>query len=532
MLKTLVKKQLMEIFRSYFYDAKKNQKRSTLSTALFIVFFVLIMVGLLGGIFTFLSITLCDAMTSVGMDWLYFALMGLMAIFLGAFGSVFNTYSSLYIAKDNDFLLSMPIPVKIIMGSRLMSVYLMGLMYAAVIFVPAMIVYWVVAPVTVSTVVCSIIALLMISIFVMVLSCALGWLVAKISLKLKNKSIITVLVSLVLFAVYYFVCFRASYMLQAMLADLGAVGAKVMSAAYPLYVFGRAASGSWVDMLIVSAVVLALFALTWALLSRSFLKIATSTGGTAKVIYREKAAKLHSAPRALLGKELARFGSSPNYMLNCGLGLFIMPIAAVLLLIKGADISALLMDVFGSADVSAVLLAGGICVMGAMNDMAAPSVSLEGKNIWVVQSLPVPAWYVLRAKLTMHLLLAGAASLLCSVCASIVLRLDALNAVLMILLPLAYIFMMAGIGMLIDLKRPNLAWTNETAPIKQGASVTISLFGGWIYAIVIIAVYLMAADAVMSSAAYLSVALAVTVCIDALLCIWLKKRGAAIFAEL
>ena len=71
MLKTLVKKQLMEIFRSYFYDAKKNRKRSTLSTALFIVFFVLIMVGLLGGIFTFLSLTLCDAMTSVGMDWLY-----------------------------------------------------------------------------------------------------------------------------------------------------------------------------------------------------------------------------------------------------------------------------------------------------------------------------------------------------------------------------------------------------------------------------------------------------------------------------
>ena len=170
--------------------------------------------------------------------------------------------------------------------------------------------------------------------------------------------------------------------------------------------------------------------------------------------------------------------------------------------------------------------------MGAMNDMAAPSVSLEGKNIWVVQSLPVPAWYVLRAKLTMHLLLAGAASLLCSVCTAIVLHLDALNAALMILLPVAYIFMLAGIGMLIDLKRPNLAWTNETAPIKQGASVTISLFGGWIYAIVIIAVYLMAADAVMSSAAYLSIALAVTVCIDALLCIWLKKRGAAIFAEL
>ena len=36
MLKLLVKKQLSEIFRSYFYDAKKNKKRSTGTTILFI----------------------------------------------------------------------------------------------------------------------------------------------------------------------------------------------------------------------------------------------------------------------------------------------------------------------------------------------------------------------------------------------------------------------------------------------------------------------------------------------------------------
>lgn len=39
--------------------------------------------------------------------------------------------------------------------------------------------------------------LIVISLFVLALSCVLGWVVAKISLKLKNKSFITVLVSLV-----------------------------------------------------------------------------------------------------------------------------------------------------------------------------------------------------------------------------------------------------------------------------------------------------------------------------------------------
>ena len=56
--------------------------------------------------------------------------MGLLAVLLGAFGSVFNTYSSLYLSKDNDLLLSMPIPVRSIMASRLLGVYLMGLMYS------------------------------------------------------------------------------------------------------------------------------------------------------------------------------------------------------------------------------------------------------------------------------------------------------------------------------------------------------------------------------------------------------------------
>ena len=49
---------------------------------------------------------------------------------------MFNTYAGLYAAKDNDLLLSLPIPVRTLMASRLLGVYLMGLMYAAVVIVP------------------------------------------------------------------------------------------------------------------------------------------------------------------------------------------------------------------------------------------------------------------------------------------------------------------------------------------------------------------------------------------------------------
>ena len=77
------------------------------------------------------------------MGWLYFAIMGLMAILLGAFGSVFNTYSGLYLAKDNDLLLSMPIPVRYPHGRPGCWVCTcMGLMYSGVVMLPAIIVYW------------------------------------------------------------------------------------------------------------------------------------------------------------------------------------------------------------------------------------------------------------------------------------------------------------------------------------------------------------------------------------------------------
>ena len=143
MLSALLKKQLQEIFRSYFYNAKQGKARSRVSTVGYFAFFAVLMVGVLGGMFTYLAHSLCAPFAAAGMEWLYFTIMAMVAIVLGAFGSVFNTYSSLYLAKDNDLLLSMPIPVRTILLSRLLSVYLMGLLYSGVVLLPAMIVYWV-----------------------------------------------------------------------------------------------------------------------------------------------------------------------------------------------------------------------------------------------------------------------------------------------------------------------------------------------------------------------------------------------------
>ena len=66
----------------------------------------------------------------------------------------------------------------------------------------------------------------------------------------------------------------------------------------------------------------------------------------------------------------------------------------------------MLNGMFGSQDGTVLLLVTiMLCGIISMDIMTAPSISLEGKSLWIVQSLPVTSWQVLRAKLDMQLIL-------------------------------------------------------------------------------------------------------------------------------
>ena len=286
-------------------------------------------------------------------------------------------------------------------------------------------------------------------------------------------------------------------------------------------------------MLIVSAVVLALFALMWVLISRSFLKIATSSGHTVKKEYKESSIKQKSIAAALLAKEFGRFASSPNYMLNCGLGILLLPIGGVMLLWQGGAVISVLNQVFGErAGCIPVLLCAAVCMLASMNDMAAPSVSLEGKSLWLMQSLPVTPWQVLRAKLGMQLILTGIPVLFCTACIAFIYPYTPLELLLTVLVPMSYVLLSALFGLFLGLKMPNLNWTSEITPIKQSACVMLALFSGFGYTALLCAGFMLMNGWKLGFVGYMSGFGAVTVALCAVLYIWLKKRGCNLFAAL
>lgn len=529
MTKALLKKQMMEVFSWVYTDKKSGSHRSVKGIAGYVLLY-LFLFGFLGFIFSIAATMLCEPLVQAGMGWLYWCLMGLISLFFGVFGSVFNTYASLYQAKDNDFLLAMPIPASRILLIRLSGVYAMGLMYELIVMAPTLIVWFMTVPFSGIGALWAILIPIVLSVLILVLSAVLGWVTALAAGKLRHKNIVTVFISLAFIAGYYYLYSQAYAILQAILVNAELVGNKMKTILYPLYHMGLAAEGSGLSMLIFTAIVGVLFLVVYAALSRSFFHLATTNRGTAKAAYKKQRVKMRSVNGALLQKELRRFLGSSGYMLNCGLGSVLMPIAAAALLWKAESVQLFLSAAFPQESIP-LLTTGAICLLTAMNDITAPSVSLEGKNLWLVQVLPLSARQALRAKLHLHLILTLVPAAPLAAAAEWIIKPDPLFAVLIPIAVVLFVLFMAAMGLVINLKMPNLNWTSEIVPIKQSMGVMLTLLGGWGILVALACLYVLL-EKFFSPAAYgilICGFLLISCCI---LLRWLWTRGARIFSAL
>jgi len=533
MLKTLLKKQFLELNTFYFQNKKTGKNRSKGGTIGMIILFTALFASI-GVAFFGMDSLLCSAFIPLDMGWMYFAMTGILALFLGVFGGVFNTYAGLYHAKDNEMLLAMPIQPSKILFARMVGVYAMGLLYESLAIVPAVIAYWLYAEINALRIILPVILIFVLGFLVLALVCALGWVVAIISSKLKNKSFITVIASLVFLGLYYVVYFRMNTILQNIAANAQEIGEKARGV-YPLYVFGLAWDGNVLPMLAVTVIVFAVAALAYYVMSKTFVKIVTTKAAEKKSVYKSEKAKNTGVKGALLRKELKRFTASPTYMMNGGLGLIIMPALAVAALIKRDIISATIGEIFQQAGNVVLVMPAAVtalvCLVLSMNQITTPSVSLEGKNIWVLQSMPVDTWEILKAKQKLHIMLNAPVAVISSVILGIAFEFNPIIILVMMLFSLVSVVFTAAFGLLLNLLKPNLTWTNEVVPIKQGISVMIGLFGSWFIYIAFGGIGFLTRSFIQPIY-YITIGAVILAGVTVLLNRWLKKKGTVIFENL
>lgn len=172
----------------------------------------------------------------------------------------------------------------------------------------------------------------------------------------------------------------------------------------------------------------------------------------------------------------------------------------------------------------AILAAAAVCLVSTMNDMTAPSVSLEGKTLWILRSMPVTTQQILRAKLAMQLLLSGISVLFAAICTCIAFAVPIGSTIAVILACLSLVVLLAEFGLFLDLKKPNLNWTTEITPIKQSSSVMFALLGGWLYVLLFGTGWFLGAHA-LGAELYLMLFFALNMILSAVLRSWLLRSG-------
>ena len=310
MLKALFKKQLMEVNSWLIQNKKSGKHRSRGGMLLYALLYAVIFVGL-GAVFYFVGVSLCAPLVSAGLGWLYFAMMSLMALLLGVFGSVFSTYATLYQAKDNTFLLSMPIPPSAILASRMLLLLGLNLIFGLIIAVPALIMWFKCAPFSAKTLIFFIIVFLALSLFALSVSALFGWLLSLLASKMRRKTLFETILSLAFLAAYlYFYSQLSSIVEKVLMSSMGL--ADTLGGITVLRWIGTAAAGDSAVSLLLSAVLLTVpFVVVYAVLSRTFIKTATAKRGSAKIKYTDKGQRVSSRSSALFKRPRASSPAPP-----------------------------------------------------------------------------------------------------------------------------------------------------------------------------------------------------------------------------
>ena len=260
MLKALMKKQMLEMTAFLFQNKKDGKKRSKMSLLLYGLL-LLYSFGMIGFLFFQLADFVCEPYFSMGYGWLYFTLFGMMATGTGVFLSIFSIYSTLYQAKDNEFILSLPVPSHKILLAKMLGCYITSFAFEMIVLIPCYAVFIINQPFTVMQIVMGVLNLFLLPLFAVSIACILGWIIALVASKTKKniKTFVTLAISVAFFGVYFYVMSGASDFINVFVTNADEIAGAVKYALYPVYAMGHGAMGEISSYLIYAGAVLLLF---------------------------------------------------------------------------------------------------------------------------------------------------------------------------------------------------------------------------------------------------------------------------------
>lgn len=477
MFKALLKAQI-GVMISSMSRSSSGKKKTGAALKVGIAILAIYVILCLFFLFGMISVATCLPLHQAGLDWFYFSLMGVISILLNIIGGIFASKAILFDAKDNELLLAMPVPPVYILLSRMVSLLLLAYAWQTFVLLPAYGVYAVFVGIKPLAGFSMLAVFLLLPLISVTINALLGWLLAVISAKLPFKHLVSVVLYVGFFGLYFYGYSKISVYMKWMMENGNTIAETVKKTLFPVYHLGMAAGeGSLFSLFLFVICAAVPFALLIFILSKSFFFITATRKGKNRKKYKDSDVSVSSVDMALMKKEIRHFGTNSMYMINASTGSVFM----LLLLIFAAVKRDMLFSLIDMLPERYEIYIGGaaaliLACMVSFNYMSAPSVSIEGKNLWIAKTLPVAPVRILMAKVNMHIVTGSIPVCIAALGLNLILPMDWLSRILTFLLPLCFNAAIAFLGVIMNLRFPKLEWSNETAAVKQGLSPLLTMF--------------------------------------------------------
>lgn len=485
-------------FSNALYNIKHDKKAFWKGVGIGIA--ILLALGEVIGIYTFLMYQLYSGAAMINAPQMILTMAAICSGLIVLIFGIFYIIGTLFLARDTEFLASLPLSQGSVFMTKFAMVLLGEYPFAFFLMLPPVIIYGIGTQKGVIYYILAIICTLLLPFLPLVISAFLALLLMNIVSRSKRRDMITIIGSIIMMVLFIggqnYLMSRMPEnredFLMALLQSSDAI-IEFMGRAFPpsIWITKVLSSGgvdsAW-NLLFLVAATIAAFLAVYLLASFIYQRGATaqletrSAPGKTKLTYRRS-----SQVFTIFKNELLIILRTPIYALNSLVVVFMAPLLLAIPFFGGnfsndSDLQ-FIFQFLENNDSQAILMlvsAGIITLLVMINPAVSTTFSREGKNIWVLKTIPVKPVVQVYGKLLAGYSISFVATLVTIVIAIFLFKINVLTAIMILILCSLALVPVSSIGLYIDLIRPKLQWNNPQEAIKQNMNAMLAMLIGFL----------------------------------------------------
>ena len=432
----------------------------------------------------YLTSSLLPGFITINKPLYVIAFLFVICTFYVFFFNIFRIKSILFDFKDYDLLMSLPIKRSMVIASKIVSLYIVNLLFTIIIMLPGYIAY--VTKLNMPNDLIFFLLLLTIPIIPMLISCIVGIIIAWLTSLFINKNIGSYIVNLLVIFLVLFISFKTSSLDDNAMVNQSINMVNGFSRYYPFTTIfvDLLENISFINLVIYFLLPVVLMGIFIGIINIGYTPLRSRLlKQTIKSDYKIEGYKTNSPLKRLYLKEIKRYFSSSIYVINTAFPCIMILILIIVMLVSNHNIFSNMSNVVDVKDLISENIFIILCLVCSLSSTTHASISLEGKSLWIVKSIPVKIRTIFLSKVLVNLTLLIPFVLIGGTFFGLYFNLSVTDMVLIYLLPLLYSVFISLAGLLFNLMFPKFDYDNEIRVIKQSLPVFLTIMVGFVIVI-------------------------------------------------